>query len=579
MRGRRRRPAARWCIGIGPAAPAGRSWPPTWPGGSAAGCAANTSTCPGGSARSRSAQQTQPLPGLLAPSTLLEAEDPYGQPFVLVELPQAHHYTLPIKVEPDGSALVDQDTVDTWVGHYDRWLAGLGYEPGLVAATVTIETAPDPGHVLATEVTRLLGTDAPGAEPAGAARHRRHATRPAPRPSPPTSRSPTTRPEPAAGRNANCCRCARPTNPPGACAAAARSPPWSAGGSPASSARWRMTGVGAPRPMTAAELAEQVRIAYDPAIAATVDGCRAGGEPTGIGWATAGPAGGFEHWGDYRHDSGHSITWQMVEAPKGVVESRALEDLLAPTDAVARKRVTLLYRPHDPADAASIVDADVRTAIGRATQRRGEARATETSRLDAARQAAREEASGAGLVRFALLVTATVTDPDRLRRRPPTPSTNSAAPPGSGCAAATAPKPPPSNNAWGWASSPPPTSPSPPCSGTNYDPTRRDPTRVTRPAATTPDASRACRCRARPARLSRAAAGVARHHPPGRRAVAVGGRRHRPHRRGAAGPSPRRRRRRPHRLRGPDLLVHRGPADEQPELVRPGHPRPGQVVA
>jgi hypothetical protein len=316
-------------------------------------------------------------------------------------------------VEPDGSALVDQDTVDTWVGHYDRWLAGLGYEPGLAAATVTIETAPDPGHVLATEVTRLLGTDPPqlsrqvlrevaGTYPAGAAAISAHValTYHAGRTGSGQER------ELLPLRSAD-----KPTRSVRSSGEVAALVGRRLSGQLRALA---LTGVGAPRPMTAAELAEQVRIPYAPAIAATVDGCRAAGEPTGIGWATAGPAGAFEHWADYRHDSGHSITWQMVEAPKGVVESRALEDLLAPTDAVDRKRVTLLYRPHDPAAAASIVDADVRTAVGRATQRRGEARATETSRLDAARQAAREEASGAGLVRFALLVTATVTDPDRL---------------------------------------------------------------------------------------------------------------------------------------------------------------------
>ena len=356
-------------------------------------------------------QQTHPLPGILAASTLLEADDPYGQPFVLIHLPQAHHYAVSIRVEPDGSALVDQDTVDTWVGHYDRWLAGLGHEPGLVGATVTVETAPDPGHVLASEVTRLLGGGGPelstrvlreiaGTYPAGAAAVTAHVT--LTYTAAVTSRS-------AAEREL------LPLRSPDKPTRHLRS-----SGEVAALIGRRLsgqlrdlalTGVGAPRPMSAAELAEQVRIAYDPAIAAAVDGCRADGHPSGVGWAEAGPAGGFERWGDYRHDSGHSITWQMVDAPKGVVDSRVLEDLLAPTEAVARKRVTLLYRPHDPADAPGIVDRDVRTAIGRATQRKGEARAGETSRLEAARQAAREEASGAGLVRFALLVTATVTDP------------------------------------------------------------------------------------------------------------------------------------------------------------------------
>jgi hypothetical protein len=104
----------------------------------------------------------------------------------------------------------------------------------------------------------------------------------------------------------------------------------------------------------------------------------------------------------------------MVDPPHGAVTCRVLEQLLEAHDSLARKRVTLVYRPHDPASAARVADADVRTAIGRATARPGESRAVETLALTAARQAAAEQAAGAGLVRFSLLVTATVTDPNRL---------------------------------------------------------------------------------------------------------------------------------------------------------------------
>ncbi len=51
-----------------------------------------------------------------------------------------------------------------------------------------------------------------------------------------------------------------------------------------------------------------------------------------------------------------------------------LRAILEPSDELTRKRVTLLYRPHDPASAARIADADVRTALGKATMRKGETR-------------------------------------------------------------------------------------------------------------------------------------------------------------------------------------------------------------
>ena len=81
---------------------------------------------------------------------------------------------------------------------------------------------------------------------------------------------------------------------------------------------------------------------------------------------------------------------------------------------MTRKRVTLVYRPHDPVTAAQVADTDVLTAIGRAGARAGETKATESAELAAARQAAQEEAAGAGMERFSMLVTATVDDPAQL---------------------------------------------------------------------------------------------------------------------------------------------------------------------
>ncbi len=171
------------------------------------------------------------------------------------------------------------------------------------------------------------------------------------------------------------------------------------------------TGAGTPRPMAAAELAEVVRVAYDPQVGESIEGRREAGEDTGVTWKAAGPSAAKEEWGSYRHDSGASITWQMVQAPKGVVQCRVLERLLAQSATVTRKRVSLIYRPHDPVTASALADRDVRTALGRATARAGEVRATESAELLAARQAAREEAGGAGITRISMLVTATVDDP------------------------------------------------------------------------------------------------------------------------------------------------------------------------
>ena len=83
--------------------------------------------------------------------------------------------------------------------------------------------------------------------------------------------------------------------------------------------------------------------------------------------------------------------------------------LLAPHRDIARKRVTLLYRPIDAARAAAMVEADLRAAEFRVTSTSKPA-ARDTLAVRAAAATASEEASGAGLVQFGLVVTATVTD-------------------------------------------------------------------------------------------------------------------------------------------------------------------------
>ena len=104
---------------------------------------------------------TYQLPGLLAPSTLSEAHDSYDRPFALLRMPTGNHYTVVLACEPDGAALVDQEQVDVWVARWGQWLAALGDEPGVIAASVTIETAPDTGTRLRNHVTSRIDPQAP----------------------------------------------------------------------------------------------------------------------------------------------------------------------------------------------------------------------------------------------------------------------------------------------------------------------------------------------------------------------------------------------------------------------------------
>jgi hypothetical protein len=181
---------------------------------------------------------------------------------------------------------------------------------------------------------------------------------------------------------------------------------------PGLSARLQSTGAGIARPMSAQELCEVVRIAYDPPAALIIDEAHAAGSPVSLTWGDVGPTATQASWDDYRHDGAFSASWTMTGAPRGSVNSSVLSRLLAPHGDIDRKRISLLYRPMDSARAAAVVERDQNNANVRITSgNRPSARALVDAR--SAVQTAQEEAQGAGLVNFGMVVTATVTDKER----------------------------------------------------------------------------------------------------------------------------------------------------------------------
>jgi hypothetical protein len=356
------------------------------------------------------------LPGLLAPSKAYEAVDSAGRPFAMIHIPATRNVAVVLACEPEGSQLVDPETTDLWVSLYGRFLAELAVEPGLESATVTVETAGDPGTRLGAEVDLLQSPDAPAFAAAvleeikatyalgAAAVHGRltlvYNT---------TRRTLDERPR---GRS----RSRKPSGTRTRVRKPAEMAEQIGNRLPEIIRQLSATGAGGVRATTVTELAEMCRTAYDPAAGPAIEATRASGGDAGVTWTSCGPVAQAEDWDYLRHDSGASITWQMVEAPRGAVQSQVLAPLLEPGREFLRKRVTLVYRPHSPREAARVADADVRTMIGQATSRKGETRATDNMELAAARQTAAEEAAGAGMTRFSLLVTATVATPEELAR-------------------------------------------------------------------------------------------------------------------------------------------------------------------
>jgi hypothetical protein len=355
------------------------------------------------------------LPGPAGRTTLIEACDAHGNRFGVVHALGRHRYTTVLAAEPDGASLVDVEQLDSWVAHFGHFLAQLGDEPGVVAAAITIETAPDSGSRLRREVETNLDPDAPelatamlreviDTYPAGSATVRAFVT---------VTFSGERRgrvPHAGAWRStaANIADVllrrtgGQVRDPVDVVRDIAHR-------LPALAHSLQATGAGAARPVSARELCEAVRSAYDPAAQDIFDAARATGSPAQVRWSDVGPAGADEKWDAYRHDGAWSTTWAMTGAPRGEVHARVLEGLLQPHPDIARKRVTLLYRPIDSGSAARIVENDRNTVNFLLSDEKRPSHRLLQERAMAEANAV-DEAQGAGLVEIGLLVTATVVD-------------------------------------------------------------------------------------------------------------------------------------------------------------------------
>ena len=171
----------------------------------------------------------------------------------------------------------------------------------------------------------------------------------------------------------------------------------------------------------AADIAGVVRTAFDPAVRGEISRLLASGVSPALeeqlNWASAGPAGAEERWDCYQHDSGISVSYAWREAPRQNVRSDVLARLVGPGP--YPKRVSLQYRPLPAAEAARTLDSEVRAAQFRseyARRTRRDVTARDAHDQARARQAADEEARGAGVSLLGLYVTVTVTDPGQLAR-------------------------------------------------------------------------------------------------------------------------------------------------------------------
>jgi hypothetical protein len=343
------------------------------------------------------------LPGTLAATELLTAENGRGGRYGLVRDRRTGYLTATLQVAPVSTWLADTEDADRWVANWGAWLASLGYLPALRWVTVTVDTAPDPGSTLTSQVAAAVDPAAP--RPALEIMDRLVATAPAAAADVRTWVSLTFDPYAFP---------ARPHDVPAATAEVGQA----LTGLESALGACGVSVLGRAR---AADIAGMVRVAFDPAVRGQITRLLA----TGISheleekvtWASAGPAGAEEHWDCYRHDSGISVSWAWREAPRQNVTADVLARLVGP--GAFPKRVSLQYRPLPAAAAAATLDSEVRAAEFRHEYHRRTRRdvtARDVHDQARARQAADEEARGAGVSLLGLYVTVTVTDPADLSR-------------------------------------------------------------------------------------------------------------------------------------------------------------------
>ena len=330
--------------------------------------------------------QVLDLPGVLAPTRLLEAKEPGRSGRVGIVWNQASgEMSATLLLSPAGALLADSATINRQVDAWGQLLASLADDPQIRHAAVTIELVPEAGTQLDHHVTGRLSPDAPEL----AATVMRQVVRAAPQASSRVSARMTLTLAPEAKTVAD------------AAALVMRS----LAGISTSAAGAELV-----RRATATDLIRIVRCAFDPEVAVAP-----AEEFATLSWPEAGPVAAEEDYESYAHDGSVSQSWALLEAPRQRVGHAVLLPLLSPGRYA--RRVTLAYRTLSREEAGALLEREINAATARAEYRRRTKRdTTARDRADAERaaRAAAEEAQGAGLVQFGLYVTATCSHIDQL---------------------------------------------------------------------------------------------------------------------------------------------------------------------
>lgn len=310
-----------------------------------------------------------------------------------VHKPEDDQWAIVLECAPDGTALVDPAVHDRQVDWWAGFFAVCGDHPEIVGVQAIVETAPDTGARLALAVSESRSESSPEFAravmdtvvrdyPAGQATIRSWVTVTF---RPPSRADKVTRHQ-TLDEFCNIM--------------------------PTLLGYLRQSGAGqAIQVMAGPDVIDTVRCEFDPSVALDVEQARQQPGGTGLRWVDAGPAYFIPEMDRVRHDRCVSMSWQMVQPPSGTFTSDILAGLLAPTPRVLRKRVALCYRPMS----TEASQKESEKAVNQARFRRGQGRRVTEAEKQAEAEAVAmeaEQARGAKMVRFSMIVTQTVREGD-----------------------------------------------------------------------------------------------------------------------------------------------------------------------
>ncbi|MGB6244604.1 SCO6880 family protein [Gordonia sp. (in: high G+C Gram-positive bacteria)] len=327
------------------------------------------------------------MPGIQGDTRLYEYELRNGDRFGLIHAKARDHYSVFLDAQPQGQERVEQWQINAWVHNWDLFLANLGTVQGLVGCVVVIESVPDNGYRVREEVKRLVDPAAP-----------EYAKRV----------MMETATERVSARVRNEVRIQLTFSRQRSADSAEVADQGAAIGRVLSSIVDRAVAAGlSARTISAADLCVAAARAYRPELTRELEAMAGAGEHGDLRWDMVGPRGCKGEWDSFVHNGYRSVTWEMSAAPAGTVAHDTLLPLLAPRADLEHKRVAVVYRPHGIADAVRMVDADFKDALAAEQAKTGVGSAAASLRVDNTRAARQEQARGAGLTRFGLMVSLT----------------------------------------------------------------------------------------------------------------------------------------------------------------------------